>query len=316
MNPTLRAALAVLAWSLALTTMPPSTLVMAGQADSSSALDQARERRPPERPRAEPRQPPRPAPQAVPRRPSPWPAPHPGPRPPVPTMRGQVVFVGGYFYDPFFGPYPWWPRPAYPVWYFPLYDHRAEVRIDCREKGAAVYVDGFYAGIVDDFDHFFQRLPLPPGGHRITLYLEGFETADYSVYLRPGSTFTIHHVMVRVPPGVVSRRPEVAPPVPPPPEGTYARPVGSSPVPMGPPATPPVSVATGWLDLDVQPVTASVFVDGERWISSGEGLYELQLPAGTHRIEVTAAGYRPYSGTFDVRDGEHAPLHVSLTRER
>jgi len=312
MTPSINAAVTVLAWSLALTAIPPSTLAAARPAASPPALEQARERRPPERPRAEPRQAPRPAPRA---RPAPWPAPHPAPRPPVPTVRGQVVFIGGYFYDPFFGPYPWWPRPAYPFWYFPVYDHRAEVRIDCREKGAAVYVDGFYAGIVDDFDHFFQRLPLPPGGHRITLYLEGFETADYSVYLRPGSTFTVHHVMMRLPAGLMSRRPEVAPPVPPPPEGTYAAPSGASPLPPTTPA-PLVSVATGWLDLDVQPDTATVFVDGERWVSSGEGLYELQLPVGTHRIEVTAPGYRAYTGTVDLRDDQHVPVHVSLTRER
>jgi hypothetical protein len=28
-------------------------------------------------------------------------------------------------------------------------------------KEAAVYVDGFYAGVVDDFDGVFQSLPLP-----------------------------------------------------------------------------------------------------------------------------------------------------------
>jgi len=32
---------------------------------------------------------------------------HAEPRPPV--RRGAVVFIGGYYYDPFFGPYPWWP---------------------------------------------------------------------------------------------------------------------------------------------------------------------------------------------------------------
>lgn len=40
------------------------------------------------------------------------PSPHPGGRPVVAgprvsIVRGQVVFIGGYFYDPFFGPYPW-----------------------------------------------------------------------------------------------------------------------------------------------------------------------------------------------------------------
>ena len=91
---------------------------------------------------------------------------------PVPTVRGQVVFIGGYFYDPFFGPYPWWPRTAYPYWYFPVYATRAEVRIQLEPEAAedaAVYVDGFYAGIVDDFNGVFQALPLPPGAHEIAI---------------------------------------------------------------------------------------------------------------------------------------------------
>jgi hypothetical protein len=36
-----------------------------------------------------------------------------------------------------------------------------------------VYVDGFYPGIVDDFNGVvFQALPLTPGGHTIILYLK------------------------------------------------------------------------------------------------------------------------------------------------
>lgn len=86
---------------------------------------------------------------AVPRHP-----PHP---PHAVVVRGHV-FIGGYFYDPFYGPYPWWPRTAYPYWYFPVYDNRAEVllRVEPKEaEDAAVYVDGFYAGVVDDFNGVF-----------------------------------------------------------------------------------------------------------------------------------------------------------------
>src|SRR5687768_6795578 len=79
---------------------------------------------------------------------------HPPHTQPTVTVRGHV-FIGGYFYDPFFGPYPWWPRAAYPYWYVPIYDRHAEVRLRVEPKAAedaAVYVDGFYAGIVDDFN--------------------------------------------------------------------------------------------------------------------------------------------------------------------
>ena len=43
---------------------------------------------------------------------------HPTPPAPAVAVRGHV-FVGGYFYDPFFGPYPWWHRTAYPYWLLP-----------------------------------------------------------------------------------------------------------------------------------------------------------------------------------------------------
>ena len=69
---------------------------------------------------------PRPAPRVVPR----------------PSSRGSIVFIGGYFYDPFFGPYPWWPRPLHPYWHYPPYDLRAELRVECRDRAAAGYVDG------------------------------------------------------------------------------------------------------------------------------------------------------------------------------
>lgn len=280
---------------------PPSS----GQARERRPDDgQVRERRP-EEPQARDRERPR-------QTPPPRPAARPAPR--VVARGKAVVFVGGYFYDPYFGPYPWWARPTYPFWYYPRFDPRAEVRIDCRDRVAAVYVDGFYAGIVDDFDGLFQRLPLPPGGHRLTLYLDGFETADFSLYLHPGANFTVHHAMVRLAPGAVSRRPDVAPPVPPPPDGTYTAPGTMPPMPAPPPAAGTPAAEAGWLDLVVQPDSAVVLLDGERWTSSGGGRYELMLAEGVHRIEITAPGY--HTGSVEVSAGARTPLRVGLTRER
>ena len=63
----------------------------------TSPDDQARERRPGDaQARARQRPAPRPAPRVVPR----------------PTSRGSIVFIGGYYYDPFFGPYPVVAAPA------------------------------------------------------------------------------------------------------------------------------------------------------------------------------------------------------------
>lgn len=241
------------------------------------------------------------------------------PRPPAPPRHDVIVrghvFVGGYFYDPMFGPYPWWSRAAYPYWYFPIYDRRADVRIQVTPKEAGVYVDGFYAGVVDDFDGVFQTLPLPPGGHTIVVYLEGYRTSRYNVYLHPGSTFKVRDVMPRLAAGAASEPPPVAPALPPPPPGSYTTPRMPA---RGAPGEPPILQASGFgtLDLRVQPGTADIVIDGQRWISSDEGHMLVQVPAGMHRVEIDKSGYRRYAADIEVREGEMTPLNVSLMPTR
>jgi hypothetical protein len=283
-----RAFLVALAVLVAAVVLPPDATAQA-PGDTVTSLDQGRDRR-----RAPP-----PPPRQVVRR---------------PAKRGTFVFIGGYFYDPFFGPYPWWPRQGYPPWYYPIYDDRAEVRISCSSRDAAVYVDGFYAGIVDDFDGVFQHLGLPPGGHRISLYLPGFTTAEFSVYLRPGSTFTLRHSMERQMAGESSVPPAVSAPVPPPPPGSYNPPRGVPPAAAPSAPMPPVDGEIGTVELRVQPATAVVTIDGARWLSSDPGLFVVQVAAGLHRVEITAPGYRPFAQDVQVRAGESAPLNVSLVR--
>jgi len=231
------------------------------------------------------------------------------------VVRGHV-FIGGYFYDPFYGPYPWWPRAAYPYWYFPVYDSRADVhlRVEPEEaENAAVYVDGFYAGIVDDFNGVFQALPLTAGGHTIVLYLEGYRTVRHNIYLRPASRFTLRATMERLPAGVTSEPPELAPAVPAPPAGTYRTPVTPPATPLPQPAPrPSQAVGFGTLDLYVQPASAEVTIDGQRWVSSDEGHFMVQVPAGKHRVEVSKSGYRQFTTEIEIREGEALPLNVSL----
>jgi hypothetical protein len=231
------------------------------------------------------------------------------------VVRGHV-FIGGYFYDPFYGPYPWWPGGAYPYWYFPVYDSRADLRLRVEPEEAeraAVYVDGFYAGIVDDFNGVFQALPLTPGGHTIVLYLEGYRTVRHNIYLRPASGFTLRTTMERLPAGVTSEPPELAPPVPAPPVGTYRTPVTPPATPLPQPAPrPSEAIGFGTLDLYVQPAAAEVTIDGERWVSSDEGHFMVQVPAGKHRVEVSKSGYRQFKTEVEIREGEALPLNVSL----
>ena len=82
-------------------------------------------------------------------------------------------------------------------------------------KEAEVYVDGYYAGVVDDFDGVFQRLPIEPGEHDVTLYRDGFRTVHQAIYLTPRSTFKLKYTMEALAAGDVAE-PRPVPPNPPP----------------------------------------------------------------------------------------------------
>jgi hypothetical protein len=234
-------------------------------------------------------------------------------RPPV--KRGVVVFVGGHFYDPFYGPYPWWPRTAWPYAYYPVFDDRAEIRLLVTPTEAAVYVDGYYAGVVDDFDGFFQRLPLPPGPHEILFYLEGYRTVHQRLYLAPDSDSKLRHTMERLAPSETSEPPFIAPAVPPPPPGTTARPRTPYRGPTRPPTGTPLA-AFGTLAIQVQPADAEVIIDGEHWSGSEPGgRLVVQVAEGMHHVEIRKRSYRGFSTDVEVRPGQTTPLSVSLSAE-
>jgi hypothetical protein len=234
--------------------------------------------------------------------------------PPQVAVRGEAVFIGGYYYDPYYGRYPWWPRPVHFPRYFPAYDYRAEVRVMAEPKQTAVYVDGYYAGIVDDFDGVFQRLLLPPGGHEFTLYLASYRTARYTLYVQPGSSMNLHHVMAPLGAGEVSDVPVAGTPIPPPPDGTYRMP--RTPPPIRARQTPPDARAYGVLSLRVQPADAVVMVDGERWLSADSHCFVIDVVEGRHHLEVTKDGYLRFSTDFDVREGQSMPMNVALPPQR
>jgi hypothetical protein len=63
----------------------------------------------------------------------------------------------------------------------PEYDEGGALRLQVTPEDAAVYVDGFYAGVVDDFDSAFQRLPVPRGEHELVLHHAGFRTVHQRI---------------------------------------------------------------------------------------------------------------------------------------
>ena len=102
------------------------------------------------------------------------------------------------FYDPFWGPYDGY--GAYPI----VANRSSDVRVQVVPKQTEVFVDGFFAGTADDFGGMFKRLHTTPGGHAITLHLEGYKTVTQNIYVRPGSTFKIQDTMDKLAAGEVS----------------------------------------------------------------------------------------------------------------
>jgi hypothetical protein len=60
------------------------------------------------------------------------------------------------------------------------------VSFDINPANAQVYVDGVFAGLVEDFDGASEPLLLAPGTHYVEIRLAGFRTATFDVIIAPG----------------------------------------------------------------------------------------------------------------------------------
>jgi hypothetical protein len=136
----------------------------------------------------------------------------------VPRSVRPTYVVPGYSYRPYvyrvpygYRPYgyrPGWslnlyfgaPYPAYGYapaagyGYYSLVPGHAygAVRIVDAPRDAQVLVDGYYAGVVDDYDGVFQHLNLEAGTHRIEIQVPGGPPVEFDVRIRPGETVTYH----------------------------------------------------------------------------------------------------------------------------
>jgi PEGA domain-containing protein len=200
----------------------------------------------------------------------------------------------------------WYPYP-HPFFGFPpgavLPDHIVVVRLQVTPREALVFVDGYAAGRVDEYDGVFQRLRLVPGPHEIVIYHPGLRTLRQNLYYNPGSTHTIRHRLDALLPGEAPEPQPVPRPLPPQP--------GMSPPQGAAPAYDPSR--TGALVLRVQPDDATVLIDGEPWKgpASSDRLV-IQLAEGSHRVRIEKPGFQPFSVDVDVRAGETTSFNVSL----
>ena len=191
---------------------------------------------------------------------------------------------------------------GYPYAYSPNGGSGA-IRVLVAPPKTRVYVDGYYAGIVNDFDGVFQRLYVAPGGHEIALKLDGYLTHRVKVYLAPGATLKLHHDMVvgvgpdtledlagsaeRYDPGAGQANPEAT---------------------LAPPQN-----ERGQLRFAIKPPDASIYLDGRFW-GTGRGEPELELPPGRHHVEIVRPWFLTAERDVEIQPGRTERLELVLTQ--
>jgi hypothetical protein len=245
-----------------------------------------------------------------------------------PFFYSRFYYPGYYgsFYDPYyFGFYGQYPYP-YPYYGRFAYDDTGAARLEVKPRNAQVYVDGYFVGLVDDFDGTFQRLNIDAGEHDLQVYLPGYQTFAQKVLFVRGRTLKLAADLQPLAPG------ESAGPPPKPDPSTAPRSTqpyrggdqGDQPGPRGPQRSVPQvrgpdrdQSGFGSLLLRVRPGDAEVIVDGETWNApQGDDPFVIELADGSHRVEVRKNGFTTYSTTVQVRRGQTVRLNVSLTAAR
>ncbi len=237
---------------------------------------------------------------------------------------------GGGWYYPGYGGY-WWPYGYY-GWYGSYWGgypggfgggavyysgsgggDGASLRVLVDPAEARVYVDGYYTGVVDDFDGLLQRLHVSPGRHEITLKLEGYKTHRMRVYVGPDATLKLHHEMQK---GVGETSEDLTGGAPLPEREVRRqsddrededRSLEAEDARGGAPAD------YGRLQLSVQPEDASVYIDGA-FRGTAREASSLRLAPGRHRIEVVRPGFRTAETDVEIPAGETTRLKVTLER--
>lgn len=237
-------------------------------------------------------------------------------------------YWGGGYYPGYWGS--WWPYGSF-GWYgghyggyygYPwgwggggtVYHHvereSGAVRVLVDPSEARVYVDGYYAGSVDDFDGLFQRLHVSSGRHEIALKLEGYKTHRMKVYVAPDSTVKLHYDLEKgqgesfedlsrdAPESEVRREEEQ--------ERRWAESEARG-------EKDEMTAVAGRLELSIRPEDASVYVDGA-FRGSAREASTLNLAPGRHRIEVVRPGYRTLEREVDIAPGQTTDLKVELER--
>ncbi len=274
------------------------------------------------------------------------------------TRHFRVGFGYGYGYSPFYSygwGYPWWgwggPRVVIASegdW--EGYNYGA-LDLDVRPEKAAVWVDGKHVGVADNYDGWPRYLWLEEGEYRLVFVHEGFETVARDYKVRAGVVLEIDAKMT---PGTATPAEDHYTPV----EEARQRAQAEAPadqedrvwkwrqrearrsesgtdqsddwrnrrserrgdsdaadVPLD---TRDFRAEPAFLELDVEPEDAAVYLDG-RHLGSVAELAALRqgliIDPGDHVVEIVRPGYQSERLEFSAESGEEVELEAELDRQ-
>ena len=232
----------------------------------------------------------------------------------VPITVITAVITGHY---PYYGwaawPWGWW----YTGW--PYYMVRGGVapaesgvvETDVQPKKAEVRVDGVFVGQARDFNGRWDYLWLEPGEHVLEFSKDGFMTLRRHLDVRQGMHVRVTEQLEKGE-GIDPRSSES----PHPPATVAARTGAPLPAPREPRADSG-TLRRGLLRLDVEPLDAAVYLDGE-FLARASELRRLHgaLPVadGVHTVEVVRPGYESRTIEVEVAAGEPARVEIVLVK--
>jgi hypothetical protein len=211
----------------------------------------------------------------------------------------------------------------------------AVVSIKVRPKDARVHLDDHFVGRARYLDGKPGYLYLEPGSYNLELRLEGYQTVLVELDAKAACRYDLKHRLEtakgpsgeaedeygkgkpfnRVYEPLVKDEPAVASPRPAGPDPSLRKDLNRLSQPAG-----DESMKRGAaLRLRVTPESAMVSIDGLFVATARElGLMEgaLAIPAGNHRVVVSAPGHVEASRDVEVSEGEVLELEFSLSEKR
>jgi hypothetical protein len=107
---------------------------------------------------------------------------------------------GHFYFDLYYNSYIWHPYSVYRYGSYGTYGYPVgELRLKVHPRDAQVFIDGSYAGRVDDFDGVFQSLRLEEGEYQVEIVLPGYEPLAFDVRIFPGEKTTYEGELIPEP---------------------------------------------------------------------------------------------------------------------